>query len=186
MSGCMVRHHRREHAEEDRREFRNIVALRAFLDVVEIIEAEADDLARAAPPASRISIRRAGGGRKPAPFWRDRRAASSRHCRGARTSPRSAGRLASTACRSMTVSPSTTPRRKPLFASKPTIFMSALPLMRALGRMAGRRLMQAHAPKALTPRSRMTAHHRDCLAQVRPRSGSSLRRLAPSPAHRPA
>src|SRR5664279_3541515 len=40
-----MRHHRRQHAEEDRRELRNIVAARALLDVVEIIEAEADDLA---------------------------------------------------------------------------------------------------------------------------------------------
>src|SRR6185437_1612065 len=44
-----------------------------------------------------------------------------------KTSPRSPGSAASTACRSMTASPSTTPSRKPLFASKPTIFMNLVP-----------------------------------------------------------
>jgi hypothetical protein len=42
-----VRHQRSIDAHEDGREFRDIVALRAFLDVLEIIEAEADDLAGA-------------------------------------------------------------------------------------------------------------------------------------------
>src|SRR6266849_8038623 len=41
-----VRHQRGAAAHEDGREFRNVVALRAFLDVLEIVEAEADDLAR--------------------------------------------------------------------------------------------------------------------------------------------
>src|SRR5215813_7506589 len=41
-----VRHERGAAAHEDGREFRNVVALRAFLDVFEIVEAEADDLAR--------------------------------------------------------------------------------------------------------------------------------------------
>src|ERR1043165_5853613 len=41
-----VRHHRGEAAHEDGREFRNVVALRAFLDVLQIIEPEAEDLAR--------------------------------------------------------------------------------------------------------------------------------------------
>src|SRR5262249_3515376 len=41
-----VRHERGTAAHEDGREFRNVVALRAFLDVFEIVEAEADDLAR--------------------------------------------------------------------------------------------------------------------------------------------
>src|SRR5689334_8641176 len=40
-----VRHHRGEAAEEDGGKFRDVVALRAFLDVVEIIEPETDDLA---------------------------------------------------------------------------------------------------------------------------------------------
>ena len=40
------------------------------------------------------------------------------------TSPRSPGMLLSTACRSITWSPSTTPSRNPPLASKPTIFMS--------------------------------------------------------------
>ena len=40
-----MRRQRRQHAEKDRLEFRNVVLLRPFLDVVEIIEAEADDLA---------------------------------------------------------------------------------------------------------------------------------------------
>ena len=38
-----VRHHRGQAAHEDGRKFRNVVALRAFLDVFEIIQAEADD-----------------------------------------------------------------------------------------------------------------------------------------------
>src|SRR5262245_7311851 len=41
-----------------------------------------------------------------------------------RTSARSPGTFASTACRSMTLSPSTTPSRTLLFASNPTIFIS--------------------------------------------------------------
>jgi hypothetical protein len=40
-----VRHQRGQHAEKDRLEFRDVVLLRAFLDVVEVIEAQADDLA---------------------------------------------------------------------------------------------------------------------------------------------
>ena len=61
-----MRHHRGQHAEEDRREFRNIVALRAFLDVVEIIEAEADDLAgpRDREAEFQSGQRAAGGGRR--------------------------------------------------------------------------------------------------------------------------
>src|SRR5262245_30422066 len=42
---ALVRHHRGQAAHEDRREFRDVVALRAFLDVLEIVEPEADDLA---------------------------------------------------------------------------------------------------------------------------------------------
>src|SRR4051812_16452607 len=42
----------------------------------------------------------------------------------ASTSVRLVGTLASTACRSMTLSPSTTPRRNPSFDSNPTIFMA--------------------------------------------------------------
>ena len=61
-----MRHHRRLHAEEDGGKFRNIVALRPFLDVVEIVEAEADDLAR---PRDRETVfqpgeRAAGGSRR--------------------------------------------------------------------------------------------------------------------------
>src|SRR5215813_14098461 len=41
-----VRHQRAAAAHENGREFRNVVALRAFLDVLEIVEAEADDFAR--------------------------------------------------------------------------------------------------------------------------------------------
>ena len=61
-----MRHHRRQHAEEDRREFRNIVALRPFLDVVEIIEAEADDLAGLCDRETEFQSgeRTAGGGRR--------------------------------------------------------------------------------------------------------------------------
>src|SRR4029078_11854047 len=46
---------------------------------------------------------------------------------GHRTSARSPLRFASTACRSMTLSPSPTPSRTLLFASNPTIFMSFPP-----------------------------------------------------------
>src|SRR5450759_2134175 len=60
-----------------------------------------------------------------------RRARSARALRSPllrrKASPRSLGAAVSTACRSMTASPSTTPSRKPLFASKPTIFIVSLP-----------------------------------------------------------
>ena len=42
----LVRHHRGEAAHEDGGKFRDVVALRAFLDVLQIVQAEADDLAR--------------------------------------------------------------------------------------------------------------------------------------------
>ncbi len=41
----LMRRQRGRHAEEDRLEFRDVVLVRTFLDVVEIVEAEADDLA---------------------------------------------------------------------------------------------------------------------------------------------
>ena len=61
-----VRHQRGEPAHEDRRKFRNVVALRAFLDVLKIIQAEADDFPR---PADRQRVgepgkRLARGGRR--------------------------------------------------------------------------------------------------------------------------
>ena len=40
-----MRRQRRQHAEKDRLEFRDVVALRAFLDVIEVIKPETDDLA---------------------------------------------------------------------------------------------------------------------------------------------
>src|SRR5579884_1982357 len=41
-----MRNHGREHTKKDRGEFRNVVTLRAFLDVIEVVQSEADDLAR--------------------------------------------------------------------------------------------------------------------------------------------
>ena len=108
-----MRRQRRQHAEEDRLEFRNVVALRAFLDVVEIIEAEADDLAG---PRDRQRVFQAGeraarGGRRLLGEIGERlevAVAPAQHFA-------EIGRqLASTACRSMTLSPSTTPSRKPI------------------------------------------------------------------------
>ncbi len=104
-----VRRQRRQHAEEDRLEFRDVVLLRAFLDVVEVIEAEADDLAGTAPPAARISGRRAGR-RAEAGAFLARSASGLRSPLPRRShSPRSAGALGSAACRSMTCRPR--PRR---------------------------------------------------------------------------
>ena len=48
-----VRHQRGAAAHEYRGEFRDIVTLRAFLDVLEIVQAEADDLSR---PADRQPV----------------------------------------------------------------------------------------------------------------------------------
>ena len=61
-----VRHQGVEAAHEQRREFRHVVGVGAFLDVVEIVEAEADDLAR---PGHRQCVfqareRSPGGGRR--------------------------------------------------------------------------------------------------------------------------
>src|ERR1039458_3103643 len=63
-----MRHHRRQHAEENRGELRNIVAARALLDVVEIIEPEADNLAGLCYREAEFQSgeQTAGGGRRPA------------------------------------------------------------------------------------------------------------------------
>src|SRR4029079_17791934 len=41
-----MRHHRSQHTEENRRKFRDVVALRAFLHMVEVVEPKANDLPR--------------------------------------------------------------------------------------------------------------------------------------------
>ena len=159
-----MRHHRRQHAEEDRRKFRNIVALRAFLDVVEIIEAEADDLAGLRRPASRISIRRAGGGPTAGAFLaRSASGVQIAVARGARLRRDRLGSAASAACRSMTVSPSTTPSRKPLFASKPTIFMSLFQLRDATNAPARCRRAQGLAQASRF--GKCARAHRPCSIQ---------------------
>ena len=61
-----VRHHRGQHAEEDGGKFRNVVALRTFLDMVEIIQPETDDFSRLRDGQCDISIRPAAGARRPA------------------------------------------------------------------------------------------------------------------------
>ena len=57
---------RRQHAEKDRLEFRDIVLLRAFLDVIEIIEAQANDFAgaRHRQRVFQAGQRQARGGRR--------------------------------------------------------------------------------------------------------------------------
>ena len=109
-----MRRQRRQHAEEDRLEFRDVVALRAFLDVVEIIEAEADDLAgvRHRQREFQSGERAARRGRRFLGEIGER--LRDRHCRGAASRRDRSGAFASAACRSMTLSPSTTPSRGPL------------------------------------------------------------------------
>ena len=88
-----VRHQRGEPAHEDRREFRNIVALRAFLDVFEIIQPEANDLSR---PADRQGVGDPESGFRAAPAraWRCRRVTLVSPLFFASHSPRSLGILA--------------------------------------------------------------------------------------------
>src|SRR5581483_2388376 len=52
-----VWHHRREPAHEDRGKFRDIVALRAFFDMLEIIQSQANDFSR---PADRQGVSNRG------------------------------------------------------------------------------------------------------------------------------
>ena len=62
-----VRHQRGQAAHKNGRELWNVIALRAFLDVLEIIQPEADDLARPAngQPVGQARERPARGGRGP-------------------------------------------------------------------------------------------------------------------------
>src|SRR6185503_10580433 len=148
-----MRHHRSQHAEKNRRKFRDVVALRAFLHMVEVVEAEANDLSRIRD-RQRVFQSIEGTARGCRRFLRkgaDRReVAVARR----RTSARSPGTFASTACRSTTLSPSTTPSRTLLFASNPTIFMSLPPYPNERARprvdRAAAALAQAHKGEQVT------------------------------------
>ena len=115
----------RSRAHEDGWEFRNVVAVRTFLDVLKIVETKADDLARVGDrqrvfqTLERLARRR----RRALGDIRERLEVAvvlRQH------SARSVGTLGSAACRSTTWSPSTTPSRWPASDSNATIFMSGL------------------------------------------------------------